>query len=296
MVRKFKIAHLILAKISVWIGLFFRISQSYRFEDLTIKLPPGHLLKYYKKFNPRYDGLLPQLVRTFGESDVVIDVGANVGDSLAAMISKNSKCRYICIEPDPKFFSILVSNSRLIQDFIPTAKVLNLNNLIGTSGERGSLSGSSGTKRAFRDSAGEFQYVSLDDLFMGSERVRLIKSDVDGFDYDVIKSGFGIISRHHPLIFFECQFSDAEGHRCFNLLLDDLNSLGYCKFFIFDNFGGLILQTSDLHVVRNLLRYLLLQETNFYSRTIYYFDILCAHSGDNFDFDSLICKYNSGHA
>jgi tRNA G46 methylase TrmB len=94
----------------------FRVSL-----DVAIKLPPGHELPEYREVYPKYDTFLGKLARILPPGSTVIDIGANVGDLLASMITQNKELNFLCIEPDSLFFEYLVSNSkRLIHKFPST--------------------------------------------------------------------------------------------------------------------------------------------------------------------------------
>jgi len=50
--------------------------------------------------------------------------------------------------------------------------------------------------------------------------------------------------------------------------------MDYTRFILFDNFGCLVVETEDLDVVSQLLKYVWKQSTTSAHRTINYFDIL----------------------
>jgi tRNA G46 methylase TrmB len=59
------------------------------------------MLPIYQRAHPKYDRFLPHLVKYFNSAKyIVVDIGANVGDSLAGMIEKNSKLNFINPSPD----------------------------------------------------------------------------------------------------------------------------------------------------------------------------------------------------
>jgi len=66
---------------------------------VMIKLDSGHVLPAYKKEHINYDRFLPHLVGFINDEDsIVVDIGANYGDTLAALAISNSNLTYICIE------------------------------------------------------------------------------------------------------------------------------------------------------------------------------------------------------
>ena len=82
-------------------------------------MPAEHALPEYKKFHKNYDRFLPHLVKYFNSAKyTVVDIGANIGDSLAGMIEKNSKLNFICIEADNNFYDYLKKNLQIIKNSI----------------------------------------------------------------------------------------------------------------------------------------------------------------------------------
>ena len=67
----------------------YRIGNSYITLDFTHRLPD------YQFSHPYYDRFLPHLVSYLPSHSVVIDVGANVGDTLVGMIGANSEIEYL---------------------------------------------------------------------------------------------------------------------------------------------------------------------------------------------------------
>jgi len=252
-----------------------RDSIVYQCGAATILLPPGHMLPVYRSRHHQYDTFLPVLVRQLGEAGIVVDVGANVGDTLAGMVHENRCLRYVCIEPEDEFFRYLKKNLVRLEKQHGSLSVELIKALVGDGNKVASLRGQDGTKSAVPDGAG-VRTQPLDTLLPISEHssVRLIKSDVDGFDYEVIRSATAIRHCCAPILFFECQCFDEEQRRGFDCLIGDLIEDGYKTWVIFDNFGGLMLETTDLMVLRALLAYVWEQNVGGSSRTIHYYDLL----------------------
>ncbi len=208
----------------------------------------------------------------------MIDVGANVGDTLAAMVRSNNCLGFVCIEPDETFFSILEHNADRIASHCNGTSITLIQSLVGASVGATVLSGLGGTKKAMPALEGDsgIQPETLDSLIAISKTqpIALLKSDVDGFDYDVIDSAFELISTHRPLLFFECQLDHGFQKAAYERLITELPSRGYTTFVVFDNFGEVLIETSRPEDVIQLLNYVWRQNSKRTSRTIYYFDIL----------------------
>ncbi|MCX6115414.1 MAG: FkbM family methyltransferase [Proteobacteria bacterium] len=266
----------------------------HKYERFYIELPSNHMLPTYQKLYPKYDRFLPNLVGYLDPSDTVIDVGANVGDTLAGMFNHNPLMNYICIEPDDEFFDFLVSNINIIRGFDGRLKALAIKSLIGKDVANVQLDGTSGSKHAILNVGGEINSKSLDLVIEEAPhtRVCLLKTDVDGFDYDVLNSASSTIKKYKPIIFFELQYSDAAQKNGFRETLESLLSEGYNDFTIFDNFGEVMFRSSQIREIIQLMEYIWRQNLGLANRTIYYFDILAAvRPADSLVIDAALSNY-----
>ena len=82
------------------IRILFKIDQKILISGQKLILPPGHLLTLYNYLYPKYDKFISELVVNINENESVIDIGANVGDTLIRLIGSNSKPNYYSIEAD----------------------------------------------------------------------------------------------------------------------------------------------------------------------------------------------------
>ncbi len=270
-------------------------STTYRCGEVDILLPPGHKLPVYRAEHLQYDRFLPILARHLGEKGVVVDVGANVGDTLAAMVGENRWLSYVCVEPDELFFSYLKRNLARLERSNGLLNVVLIKALVGDGEKVASLSGRDGTKAAVVGGKGGIRSRPLDTILSEGEYplVKLIKSDVDGFDYEVIRSAMQILSCSAPILFFECQYFDREQRDSYESLIFDLMRLGYTRWVVFDNFGGVVLETSDVVVLRSLLGYVWAQNVGGSSRTIHYFDLLACAPKDDLAVSAALSDYQS---
>jgi FkbM family methyltransferase len=211
----------------------------------------------------------------------VIDIGSNVGDTLAGMAEKNIAVKYICIEADEQFYTYLEKNVKKIKNSIHDLNVETIRALIGQNISNVTLDGTGETKHAVIGKEGSIKSLPLNKVISEIENVRILKSDVDGFDYDVLDSSMLIIERKKPIIFFECQFNFEYQKKGYFKTLKKLEDADYCDWTIFDNFGEVVLRTSSLNVVYQLMQYIWQQNTEQATRTIYYYDILAVNSKDS---------------
>lgn len=265
-------------------GLHLGQKNEYVIGGIKISLPREHLLPEYQRDHPLYDRFLPHMARFLRTDGVVVDVGANVGDTVAAMVSANPGARYICVEPDPMFFSHLEANIAQIEGQRAGAHIEPVCALIGCAITAADLTGGGGSRHACPGETAAIPTVTLDRLLADRDirdHVRMIKSDVDGFDYDVLDSAAETIRQHAPLLYFECQCDSTSQRSGFAATLSRLEGLGYCDWSVFDNFGALLLRTGDLATVSQLIDYAWQQRSAALAKpTIYYVDVLAAQKAD----------------
>ena len=268
------------------------VKRRYRIGNAYITLDFTHRLPDYQFSHPYYDRFLPHLVSYLPSHSVVIDVGANVGDTLVGMIGANSEIEYICIEADSSFFADLQKNVRDIQSQFPNSSVHAVNVFVGKNINDISLEGVGGTKHAVLGGGSiKSQTLNkiLDDIGVKSD-ISLIKTDVDGFDYDVIRSAYDSL-QSNPYLYFECQYENVSQLNGYKQLFSELIERGYEYFSVFDNFGQFIVSTSDLKQLEELLDYVYRQNTAKGSRTFFYYDILAYSKHQSESVKELVSDY-----
>jgi FkbM family methyltransferase len=256
-----------------WMG----IDTYCQYKQFKIALPADHMLPIYQRVHPQYDRFLPHLAKYLPKHTTVIDVGANCGDTLAAMFDSNKNLHYVCIEPDPEFYNYLTRNIAAMNSAVADASIKAVQSLVGKEVTNVSLAGSGGTKKAvFNDTPGSIAARQLDEIILTEQiaDISLIKSDVDGFDYDVLRSGWGYITNHKPCLFFECQLDHEFQLQKYQALFKDLWDEGYTHWVVFDNFGAAMLQTASLDNITDLLSYVWQQNRLRSTRTVNYVDVL----------------------
>lgn len=153
-----------------------------------------HNLPMYQREFSLYDKFLFQLAGLLkGSDNWIIDIGANVGDTVAGFRS-NSDCSILAVEPVDEYFELLVKNIdhvdekeniRPVKYFITynETKKYTSNKYDGSANMR-DISGTS-------DDA-EASSISLENLIKENDidwkKILLLKVDTDGFDYECILS------------------------------------------------------------------------------------------------------------
>ena len=235
----------------------FGIDFRYSIGGVTINLPPDHKLPVYQRKYKDYDRFLPHLVKHLSSGSLVVDVGANVGDTLAAMVSSNDDLRYVCIEADDVFFDYLEANLRIIESVYPSVKCRCFNEFVGKNVNNVALEGVGGTKHAvLKVNEIGMNSKPLDQILSEFDyrEISLIKTDVDGYDYDIINSAKNILSGADPILYYECMYDYEDQLSGYIEILDFLNSMEYTNFILFDNFGCLVTKSDNLDVIIQLLK------------------------------------------
>lgn len=272
----------------------FGIKRHYLINDLTIQLDYKHLLPLYQKQFPHYDKFLTILPKYLPQNSTVIDIGANVGDTLAGMIGTNDKIKYVCIEPSWKFYKDLQKNVELIKKSKKNLDIITVRQFVGKKIDNVSLEEESrGTAKVIIGNGhikSKELFNILEDKKIKKEDVSLIKTDVDGNDWDVIESSQSYLT-NKPYLFFECDYKKYDEYKKFNELFFKLKSLDYAFFSFFDNFGQYICTLSNLDQINELLEYIGRQ--NFFNgtRTFFYFDVLAFNNEKKKDVDEMLQEY-----
>ena len=280
---------------------YFPQEFDYPINGLVLKLPMGHRLPIYQAKYLKYDKFLPFIVKRLATGDGVIDVGANCGDTLAAIIPAGPRLRYCAVEPSDNYFKYLEQNIETIRKAFPLVSLTYTKSLIGNSDGLYTLIEKDGTATAVKvqkqDDVSEknsqaLNKTSLTQLVKSQDsqfRLRLLKTDTDGMDWDVINSGLEIFKEAQPIIFFECDPQNAEAFLAYQSTLEKLNNLGYHNFYIFDNYGEYVCCLNKVSTLVDFIRYCYTQT----QRTIHYLDVVTCVAEDAALVQSAINEFNS---
>lgn len=254
--------------------------------DYHILINGNHNLPFYMR-SPFYSTNLPRLatfVKEKYENLSMIDVGANIGDTVAFC---RSKCDFpiVCIEGDDDFYSILQTNLSNFKN-VSSFKCLlgEVNSSIG--GVLKKNDGSSETARIVNQlSVGEnnkLNIITLDSFFVSNpqfKNAKLLKIDTDGYDLKIIRGGLSYIKETRPVLFFEYDtvFLAEQGDDGISTLLT-LEGLGYKDAIFYDN-GGRFVMSVDLHNHLQLSQLHNLIDKN-YRLPFPFYDIVLFHEGD----------------
>ena len=101
-----------------------------------------------------------------------------------------------------------------------------------------------------------------------NKKISLLKTDVDGYDYDVIYSSYPCLSKD-TYLFFECLYENVNQYENFKIFFKDLIINKYDTFAVFDNFGQFICFSNNLQQMYQLLEYVLFQNQRKTTRTFF---------------------------
>jgi FkbM family methyltransferase len=205
----------------------------------SLRMPASHPLPEYLARFPHYNSNLGRIAHGIQSKHCImsaIDVGANIGDSVA-ILRAQSQFPVLCIEGSDHYFEFLSHNARSFPDIRLEKAIL---------GERDEtialeLVEESGTGRMVPGK--ETQVKTLSTLVRNKppfEKAKLVKIDTDGYDCRILRGAYDFIVLAKPVLFFE--YTPA----LLALVGDDgistlahLSSLGYRHTLVYDKFGVL---------------------------------------------------------
>lgn len=257
-----------------------------------LKVPLSHSLPEYLESFRFYDRL-PQRISQYlhqqhGQLNC-IDVGANVGDSIAAFYAKDTDT-FLAIEPNPKFNALLSENWGWNKNVTVVDDLCSSDSGEGTFEVRES----NGTASILQTEIGiKMRRRPLDEIVTGhpaAMHANVLKIDTDGHDFEVLAGARGLLSRSLPAVLFECDaFENTRYVEECLIALKALKQSGYNSFLLYDNVGSLMgrYSLSDLSSFQSLLFYQL--TSNFF-----YFDILVMKDADISQFYKTEIEYFAG--
>jgi FkbM family methyltransferase len=205
----------------------------------NLLLPPAHLLAGMVKTHPFYDTLLPEFVNFLRQESqsklLVVDVGANVGDTAALVAARAGKdsVRFICIEADDRYNTYLRHNTGSLETEL----------IFATLGDepredyvevKETLRGTGAVVPSSRPTL----IQTLDPLLVG-RKPDIIKVDTDGFDNRILRGASRCLSEVGPHLYFEyspCHvrvYGGEDPIQIFPFLRDK----GYAAMIVYDSSG-----------------------------------------------------------
>lgn len=203
----------------------------------------SHQLPLYQAVHPLYDRALPRIAKKIADADgevVMIDVGANIGDTAVSVLS-TAAGRCLCVEGDDRYFPLLVRNTARFGSRVTNVYALctSANSPESVTALRGG-----GTTRftETKEESNSLPVLTLDEIVARhprAARTNLLKIDTDGFDFKVLRGAQHLLASAKPTLFFELQpsFLEAQGENPMSIF-PWLNGCGYDRVLLYDNAGN----------------------------------------------------------
>ena len=219
------------------LGKLFNPYISYKLGAYDIKIPLTHDLPINIKIYPEYNQNLGKIAKAIEEkypSNSIIDVGANIGDSVA-IIHKYVMAPILCIEGNELYLPLLKENTSLLPNvsiedsFVGDEEVVvSTNSSLGTA----FLEKSNGVGIKVK------KISTILDKHPSFKNSKLFKTDTDGFDNKILKGAKEYLNEIKPVIFFEYDpfFLSKQNEIGFDIF-GYLMNLGYSDLMLFDNTG-----------------------------------------------------------
>jgi FkbM family methyltransferase len=185
----------------------------------------------------------------------LIDVGANIGDSVA-LVKSLVDIPILCIDGDPEYTYLLREN------VLKFKNVYVENVMLGDKKHkiRAKVANSGGTSH-IEASAGHIFTDTLENVLKGNKKfytAKFLKIDTDGYDGFVLRGASPYLKKTKPVIFFEYNPYFLNRAKDNGLkILEMLRKLGYVYALVYDNTGEYLCSSK-------LTKYDLLRELNHY--------------------------------
>ena len=258
-----------------------------KFDDPIIRIEVGdkhlymstsHNLPQIQAHNPYYDTALPRICRFVKEKQgdlTLIDVGANIGDTVS-LITDQVTGKFLCIEPDKKYFQLLLMNTESIQDVVTENLLLSEDEessnitLVEVRGTAYVSEGGNGNANT------DLNITTIDKLVekhQNFSKTNIIKIDTDGYDYKVIRGAKKLISESKPVVFFELSpyHLTSVGEEPTSIF-DYFFNMGYSRVMLYDCLGYplAILETNKVETLSQILYYASIKKHFYYDALLFH--------------------------
>jgi FkbM family methyltransferase len=259
----------------------------------SMRMPAEHPLPVVLQQYPQYNRPLALAVRALASSSssnsglTVVDVGANIGETVAVIEQLTAGVSYLCLEADEDIARMCKFNHRdnprvqIEQCYIGE----NEGSLVRLQDDgRANPSTKLVDPANLGESSGHGRLVRLDTIASpfaeAHNRLSLIKVDTEGYDFSVLRSGATLIERYRPALYFEWYpdlLADLQEQVWDGF--DYLERLGYHHFVFFSSRGDYYCHLSrpDHFTLRSLA------STASQNKELLYFDVFAA-------IDEAICR------
>ncbi len=260
-----------------------RTAKSFNLEQdgrkCTLTGPPDHQLQAFRAVHPLYDRRLPALARLVSDhapDESFVDVGANIGDTIALARLAGATMPVIAVDASVTYCKYLWANLKQSPGLFGDVRFVW--GYVGAAGASGQVALGAGTASSVGATSAQMERAPGVRLAaLADDRdVSLVKTDTDGFDQDIIETELEFLRTKAPILWMETQTETAADEAKWRKLIVSM-AAEWPKMILFDNFGFAIAagDTSELadHTV-DLMAYARRQrERPNYRPTFYYLDI-----------------------
>jgi FkbM family methyltransferase len=256
----------------------------FKIQGIELQANLSHELPFILNYYPYYSsnlGRVSSYISTKYSDLKIIDVGANIGDSVAILRSYVDSS-ILCVEAHPLFLELLIKNTNQFKDI--SIAVSYLGDRSETCSmqfeDLGGTAHLSVTTNLINPNQNQVSIITLDDLlgnYPSFLKTKMMKIDTDGFDGKIIRGSKKILQCSKPVVFFEYDpyFLNQQGDDGISIF-HTLKEIGYAGVIIYDNFGRLLLTLPSIDFDR-------LQEIHSYfsnRNSHLYCDICIFHAED----------------
>lgn len=260
------------------------LGGSIKIGGFNVMIDRNQSLPFILEKYPDYGANIVRLARVvFGkyQTKKIIDVGGNIGDTIAMLLGDNPQYEIFSVEGDEKFYKILKKNFgahksvHLLKTFLGEKNEVIYSSVTRDGGTLKINSRGSVSKNAI-------EVITLDSLLEENNEAvssRLIKIDTDGYDNKILRGAKKYLSETKPVIYFEydSKFLKENGEIGVDIF-EYLESLDYETVLFFDNYGRFLISvgTKDKEIIKQLDRY-----TDGRVGAFAYYDIVAFHRNDS---------------
>lgn len=224
--------------------------QRYRIGRYVVSLPPAHRLPWFQDLFPRYDRyaapLLQQLLAG-SEAPLLVDIGANVGDTTLLALDAVPELHVVAVEGDAEFLSYLRENTRQV-----ASRVTVVDRFLPVRDHRPLQYRGNSSTGGFVSAAGAAPPppppgpdLTVAELLADADRHDVVvwKSDTDGLDLTLLEQDWDTVLSACDVVWFEWDpFLDLGGPELLRRTADAIASTDRVVM-VHDNLGRRLVTT-----------------------------------------------------
>lgn len=205
----------------------------------TLTGPPDHQLQMFRAVHPLYDRRLPALARIVSDrapDECFIDIGANIGDTIALARLAGARMPAVAIESSVTYSKYLWANVKESPALF--GKIQLGCGSAGAAGDSGAVALGAGNARLGSAESGNVERRPGVDFgaLVGSREVSLFKMAREGFDQEIIAAELRFLIDKKPILWMKTQTMSADDEVKWRALFRSL-AADWPKAILFDNFG-----------------------------------------------------------